>query len=120
MFVNIFLKKKDIFLCHFLKKRKRKTGLKIQKEKNILVLEEIMPKTKKKTISAWLAFKPFLKIARQKKVLLFFDKQNKIPDETEWSLDCSGQGECQPNVSPSDGDEKIEFVQEAKNKKAPD
>lgn len=41
-------------------------------------------------------------------------KVKELPDDKEWSLDCSGQGECQPNVFPSDGDEKMTFYNENK------
>lgn len=65
---------------------------------------------KKYTIS--LFFKPLCQITKKEILLLPFKKQDK-KDEPEWSLDCSGQGECQPNVSPSDGDEKMDFYNEA-------
>ena len=65
--------------------------------------------TKKRFIL--LTFNPFLQIARLKFKLLPMRKKEETT-EIEWSLDCSGQGECQPNVSPSDGEEKIDFVTE--------
>ncbi len=64
--------------------------------------------TKKRYIL--LAFQPFLQISRLKFKLLPMRKEEPELSETEWSLDCSGQGECQPNVSPSDGEEKIDFL----------
>ena len=57
-----------------------------------------------------LTFRPFLQIARNKFKLLVMKKQEPDLSEIEWSLDCSGQGECQPNVSPSDGEEKLDFL----------
>lgn len=66
--------------------------------------------TKKRYIL--LTFNPFLKIGRCEFKLLSVRKKEPELSETEWSLDCSGQGECQPNVSPSDGEEKIDFLTE--------
>lgn len=57
-----------------------------------------------------LTFKPFLQIAGKKLKQLTLKKEALKEEEVEWSLDCSGQGECQPNVSPSDGDEKMDFL----------
>ena len=77
-----------------------------------------MNKINDEKIRGWLCFKPFLKLIQQNRLLLFFDKKTKVSDEPEWSLDCSGQGECQPNISPSDGEEKLEFLKkETENKK---
>ncbi|MBQ8250461.1 MAG: hypothetical protein IJY92_00945 [Alphaproteobacteria bacterium] len=67
--------------------------------------------TKKRYIL--LTFKPFLQIAESKLKRLTLKKEFPKEEEIEWSLDCSGQGECQPNVSPSDGDEKMDFLNEA-------
>ena len=57
-----------------------------------------------------LTFKPFLQITRTKLQLLTMKKDVlQEDDQRKWNLDCSGQGECQPNVYPSDGDEKMDF-----------
>ncbi len=63
-----------------------------------------------------LVFRPFIQITNKRVLLLGFKKEAKDA-EIEWSLDCSGQGECQPNVSPSDGDEKMDFLNESMNLK---
>lgn len=40
-------------------------------------------------------------------------------DESSFSgLDCSGQGECQPNIEPSDGDEMQQYLQNANQERA--
>ena len=70
--------------------------MKIRKDKNLLLL----------------VFKPFIQISKKRILLIPFRKE-KIDTDVEWSLDCSGQGECQPNVSPSDGDEKMDFLNDA-------
>ena len=78
-----------------------------------------MSKKNDEKIKGWLSFKPFLKLIQQNRLLLFFDKKTEQSDAQEWSLDCSGQGECQPNISPSDGEEKLEFLKkEIENKKS--
>ena len=41
-------------------------------------------------------------------------KNNQVDDESSFSgLDCSGQGECQPNIEPSDGDEMQQYLENA-------
>ncbi len=75
---------------------KQDKKMKIRKDKNLLLL----------------VFKPFIQISKKRILLIPFRKE-KIDTDVEWSLDCSGQGECQPNVSPSDGDEKMDFLNEA-------
>lgn len=75
---------------------KQDKKMKIRKDKNLLLL----------------VFKPFIQISKKRILLIPFRKE-KIDTDIEWSLDCSGQGECQPNVSPSDGDEKMDFLNDA-------
>lgn len=75
---------------------KQDKKMKIRKDKNLLLL----------------VFKPFIQISKKRILLIPFRKE-KIDTDVEWSLDCSGQGECQPNVSPSDGDEKMDFLNDA-------
>ena len=75
---------------------KQDKKMKIRKDKNLLLL----------------VFKPFIQISKKRILLIPFRKE-KMDTDVEWSLDCSGQGECQPNVSPSDGDEKMDFLNEA-------
>ena len=41
-------------------------------------------------------------------------KNNQTDDECSFSgLDCSGQGECQPNIEPSDGDKMQQYLENA-------
>lgn len=61
-----------------------------------------------------LLFRPFARLILFKKKLITYQKKSEISDEPEWSLDCSGQGECQPNISPSDGEEKLSFLNNSK------
>ncbi len=75
---------------------KQDKKMKIRKDKNLLLL----------------VFKPFIQISKKRILLIPFRKE-KMDTDVEWSLDCSGQGECQPNVSPSDGDEKMDFLNDA-------
>lgn len=77
-------------------------------------------KKKKKTLIC-LIWQPFLKLTKQRIKMITFQKKDKQiqedMSEIEWSLDCSGQGECQPNISPSDGEEKMDFFKSAVKQK---
>lgn len=44
-------------------------------------------------------------------------KEEKKKNDLEWGLDCSGQGECQPNIDHSDDEELHEFWEKAEHKK---
>ena len=80
-----------------------------------------MKKNKKKSLvkeyQLSLFFSPLLKIKRYRYKSISF-KKPEVDEEDEFSLDCSGQGECQVNVSPSDGKEKMDFYQNEINKKS--
>ncbi len=108
-----------------------------QDKKELLILKKSPRLTQEKRLE--LVFRPFLQISYkglyldyqiqksigyvlQLKLVDFSQKkENSLPSDEStqmtWGLDCTGQGECQPHITPSDGENMHSFFHESIHKK---